>query len=269
MRLEFETFGDSRDPALVLIMGLGAQLIDWQVEFCEGLVAEGFHVVRFDNRDVGLSDGSEAPYVLADMAADTVGLLDRLGIERAHVVGVSMGGMIAQQLVIDHPGRVLSLCSIMSTTGDRSVGRGTPEALAALTRPAATSREQFIEGAVRAAGITGSPGFETPVAELEERAARKYDRAYRPEGTQRQLQAVLASPDRTEGLRNVTVPALVIHGEDDPLVGVSGGRATAEAIPGAELMVIPGMGHDLPRALWPHVIEAITANARRETSKVD
>ncbi len=269
MRLEFETFGDSQDPALVLIMGLGAQMTDWQVEFCEGLVAEGFHVVRFDNRDVGLSDGSETPYVLADMAADTVGLLDQLGIDRAHIVGASMGGMIAQQLVIDHPERVLTVCSIMSTTGDRSVGESTPEAFAVLTRPAATSREEFIAGAVRTSKIIGSPGFETTVAELEERAARKYDRAYRPDGTQRQLRAVMASPDRTEGLRKVAVPALVIHGEDDPLVGVSGGRATAEAIPGAELVVIPGMGHDLPRVLWPRVIEAITANTRREQSKVD
>jgi len=269
MRLEFDTFGDPRDPALVLIMGLSAQMIDWQPEFCEGLAAKGFRVVRFDNRDSGLSDGSETLYLLADMAADTAGLMDQLGIDRAHIVGASMGGMIAQQLLIDYPERVLSVCSIMSTTGDREVGQATPEAIAALTRPPATSRDEYIEGSVRMFTLVGSPGYRTGADELAERAAKKYDRAFRPEGTQRQLQAVMASPDRTEGLRKATVPALIIHGEDDPLVGVSGGRATAEAIPGAELLVIPGMGHDLPRALWPRIIEAIIANTRREVSKVD
>ena len=280
IELAYETLGDPRDPALLLIMGLGAQLIDWPDEFCELLAGRGFRVIRFDNRDAGRStilhdrgapdlfalrggDRSQAPYLLADMAADTAGLLDALGVARAHVVGASLGGMIAQQLTADHPQRVASLCSIMSMTGDFSVGRPTPQAAAILTRPPAGTREEAIANAIAGSRIIGSPGFPAAEEELLRRASAKYDRAYHPLGTLRQYAAILASPDRTPALREVTVPALVVHGEADPLIDISGGRATAAAIPGAELLTFPGMGHDLPRELWPQLTGAIAANARR------
>jgi pimeloyl-ACP methyl ester carboxylesterase len=280
LKLEYDTVGDPGDPALLLVMGLGAQLIDWPAEFCARLAGRGYHVIRFDNRDAGLSDGLDhlgapdiaavfagdfrtAPYRLADLAADTAGLLDALGIDRAHVVGVSMGGMIAQQLALDVPDRVRSLCSIMSTTGDRSVGLSTPEALAALTRPAAANRDEAIAAVVATSRIIGSPGFPEDPSELLRRATAKVDRAYRPAGRARQYAAILASPDRTARLAEVTVPTVVIHGENDPLVDVSGGRATAAAIPGAELVVVPGMGHDLPVDAWPQIIDAIDRTARR------
>jgi pimeloyl-ACP methyl ester carboxylesterase len=280
VELEYETFGAAGDPALVLVMGLGAQLIDWPLDFCEALAAHGFHVIRFDNRDIGLSasldslgvpdvravmagDTGAAPYLLADFAADTVGLLDALGIAKAHVVGASMGGMIAQQVAIDHQDRVLSICSIMSTTGDPAVARGKPEALAVLGAPPASSRAEAIRNAVAASRVIGSTGFTVTDEELLQRATAKYDRSYRPLGVLRQYAAIVASPDRTADLRGVKVPAVVIHGEVDPLVPVSGGQATAAAIPGAELVVIPGMGHDLPVGARPRVIEAIVGNARR------
>ena len=276
--LHYETLGDPADPALLLIMGLGAQLIDWPDEFCELLAARGFHVIRFDNRDAGLStafddlgvpdvrailagDPSTVPYLLADLAADTAALLKELGVGRAHLVGASMGGMIAQQLVVDHPDLVASLCSIMSTTGDRRVGRATPEAAAVLMRPRATTRDEIIAASVAGSRVIGSPGYPAAEDELRRRAEAKYDRSFRPAGTQRQYAAIIASPDRTAALGAVAVPTLVVHGEDDPLIGVSGGRATAAAIPGAELLVLPGMGHDLPRPLWPRVVDAIARNA--------
>jgi pimeloyl-ACP methyl ester carboxylesterase len=276
----YETAGDPGDPALLLVMGLGAQLIDWPAGFVEQLAGRGFRVILFDNRDSGLSTGfdelglpdvagifagdvSSVGYRLADLAADAAGLLKALGVERAHVVGVSMGGMIAQQLTIDHPELVASLCSIMSTTGDRNVGAPTPAAAAVLMRPPAGSRDEAIANGVEAARVVGSPGYPTPAAEIERRAAAKYDRAYRPAGTARQYAAIVASPDRTGGLREVTVPTLVIHGADDPLITVSGGQATAAAVPGARLEIIPGMGHDLPAELWPRLVDAIVANASR------
>ncbi|MEV4349714.1 alpha/beta hydrolase [Actinoplanes sp. NPDC049596] len=276
--LRYETVGDPADPALLLIMGLGAQLIDWPSEFCEGLAARGFHVILFDNRDAGLStsfdelgapdvpailggDPSTVPYLLSDMAADTAGLLKELGIERAHVAGASMGDMIAQQLTIDHPELVASLCSIMSTTGDRTVGRATPEAMAALTRPPATTRDEIIAGATLTSRVIGSPAYPATDEWLRQRAVAKFERSFRPAGTARQYAAILASPDRTPALRQVTAPTLVIHGEADPLIDVSGGRATAAAIPGAHLLVIDGMGHDLPQVLWPTIIDAIATNA--------
>lgn len=276
--VHYETVGNPDDPALLLIMGLGAQLIAWPAEFCAQLAARGFHVVLFDNRDVGLStafddlgapdtaaimggDPSTVPYLLSDMAEDAAGLLKELGIARAHVAGVSMGGMVAQQLTIDHPDVVASLCSIMSTTGDRTVGHPTPEAMAVLLRPPGTTREEILAGSVAASRAIGSPAY--PVADdvLQEQAVAKYERSFRPQGTQRQYAAIIASPDRTAALAAVAVPTLVIHGEADPLINVSGGRATAAAVPGAELLVLPGMGHDLPKALWPQIIDAITANA--------
>jgi pimeloyl-ACP methyl ester carboxylesterase len=278
--IHYETLGDPADPALLLIMGLGAQLIDWPAEFCDLLAARGFHVILFDNRDCGLStvlddlgtpdiaavfagDRSAAPYLLADLAADTAGLLKELGIARAHVVGASMGGMVAQQLAVDHPDLVASLCSIMSTTGDRTVGRATPAAAAVLRRPPATDREAVIAGSVGAWRVVGSPGYPARDEDVVRRATAAYDRSYRPEGRARQSAAILASPDRTAALAGVRVPTLVVHGEADPLVDVSGGRATAAAVAGAELLVVPGMGHDLPREVWPQLVDAIAANAAR------
>ena len=282
LQLRYETLGDPADPALLLVMGLGAQLIDWPQEFCEQLAGRGFFVIRFDNRDAGLSTGrpewglpdlrailagdtATAPYLLADLAADTAGLLKALDVPRAHVVGLSMGGMIAQQLTIDHPELVASLCSIMSTTGDRRVGRATPEAAAVLAGPPAPDRAAAVARGVASARVIGSPGFPAPEEEVVRRAEAKYDRAYNPLGTLRQYAAILASPDRTAALGSVVAPTLVVHGADDPLITVSGGEATAAAVPGAELVVLDGMGHDLPRALWPRIVEAITANALRAT----
>lgn len=280
IELEYDTLGDPDDPALLLIMGLGAQLIDWPQGFCEQLVAAGFHVIRFDNRDAGLSTSldelgvpdlaailsgrpAQPPYLLADFAADTAGLLDALDIDRAHVLGASLGGMVAQQLTIDHPQRVRSLCSVMSMTGDHSVGRATPEAAAVLGRPPVSSREEAIANGLLSARVIGSPGYPTPEEELLRRITAKFDRSYRPLGTMRQYAAAAASPDRTAALGGVTAPTVVIHGEADPLIDMSGGRATAAAIPDAELIVIPGMGHDLPRALWPQIVAAVRRNALR------
>ena len=280
VQLCYETLGDPAGPPLLLVSGLGAQLVDWPLEFCEQLAGRGFFVLRFDNRDAGRStsssqwglpdlrgiiagDPSTVPYLLADLADDAAGLLDALGVRRAHVAGASMGGMIAQQLTIDHPERVASLCSIMSTTGDRSVGRATPAAAAVLGGPPAPDRDTAVATAIATARIIGSPGFPAPEDELRRRAEVKYDRAHRPLGTLRQYAAIIASPDRTPGLRGVTAPTVVIHGADDPLITVSGGTATAAAVPGAELVVIDGMGHDLPRALWPRIVDAIAANAQR------
>ena len=273
--IEYVTSGDPADPALLLVMGLGAQLIAWPEAFVEQLTARGFFTIRYDNRDSGLStqfegtpdftalfggDASSAPYKVEDMADDAAALLAELAVTRAHVVGVSMGGMITQALVINHPSLFLSACSIMSTTGDRSVGAPTGEALTALLRPIATSREEAIAASLEGSRVISSPGFPFDVDLMTRRAEAAYDRAYCPEGTARQLAAILGSSDRTEGLRRVTVPFLVIHGEADPLVTVSGGKATAAAVPGSELILIPGMGHDLPEAAWEQIIEAIVAN---------
>ncbi|HEY3752605.1 MAG TPA: alpha/beta fold hydrolase [Pseudonocardiaceae bacterium] len=279
IELEYDTFGDPTDPSLVLIMGLGAQLIDWPPEFASQIAGHGFHVIRFDNRDSGLSTWLDelgvpdmmallggqgtAPYSLADFADDTVGLLDALGIDTAHIVGASMGGMIAQRLVLDHPDRVRSLTSIMSTTGAPEVGMPSPEAQAILLRPPATDRESAIAGSVVAFRVTASTGFEVTDESLRERAEAGYDRGYHPAGSARQLAAILTTPDRTEGLAAVTVPTTVIHGEIDPLVNVSGGKATAAAIPGAELLLVPGMGHDLPAGAWPQIVDAIVRTAKR------
>jgi pimeloyl-ACP methyl ester carboxylesterase len=275
IELEYVTEGDPSDQPLLLVMGLGAQLITWPQGFVDGLRERGFFVIRYDNRDCGLStkfeglpeitalfagDTSSAPYRVEDMADDAAALLSELGVERAHVVGASMGGMITQALAIHHADRFLSACSIMATTGDRSVGAPTGEAMTALLRPVATTREEAIEASLAGSRVIGSPKYPSDEALLRARAGAAYDRCYCPEGTARQLAAVLASPDRTEGLRGVHMPFLVIHGEDDPLVTVSGGEATAAAVPDAKLLTIPGMGHDLPEALWGDIIDAIVAN---------
>lgn len=279
--IEYVTDGDPADPPLLLVMGLGAQLITWPQGFVDGLCERGYFVVRYDNRDSGYStkfegtpeigalfggDPSSAPYRIEDMADDAAGLLTELGIDRAHVVGASLGGMITQALAIHHHDRFLSACSIMSTTGDRTVGAPTGEAISALLRPIATSREEAIEASVAGSKVIGSPAYPADEQVLRTRAAAAYDRSYCPEGTARQLAAILASPDRTEGLHGVELPFLVLHGEADPLVTLSGGQATAEAVPGAKLITYPGMGHDLPEILWSEITDAIAANTGLATA---
>jgi pimeloyl-ACP methyl ester carboxylesterase len=274
----YETFGAPSDPPVVLVMGLGTQMIAWDTRFCEQLAAQGFFVVRFDNRDSGRStrlDGAPVPklheialrriarpaYKLADMALDTVGLMDALGIERAHVVGVSMGGMIAQTVAARHPARTRSLTSIMSNTGARWTGQPALKTYPVLIGSSPSDRDGFVERGVKTWTLIGSPEFERDELELREMVGLSFDRGASPAGTARQLGAIIASGDRRRELRGVQAPTLVIHGEADKLVAPSGARATAKAIDGAELMLIPGMGHDLPKDLWPQIIGAIAKQA--------
>jgi len=283
IEIAYERFGSADAPPVLLIMGLGMQMNAWTDGFCEELVRHGLHVIRFDNRDVGLSthmknaplpnlgaalmgDVSSASYTLSDMAADTVGLLDALGLESAHLVGASLGGFIAQTTTLEHPARVRSLTSIMSSTGSPAVGQAKPQGLQVLAAPPATSREEAIERALATFRIIGSPGFEFDAEAVAERAGVAYDRGHDPLGQMRQLLAVFASGDRTPRLRSIKTPTLVIHGAEDVLIDVSGGRATAEAIPGAQLEVIDGMGHDLPRGLWPKVASSIASLVKRVES---
>jgi pimeloyl-ACP methyl ester carboxylesterase len=264
IEIEYESMGDPRNPALLMISGFSVQLIAWDDDFCRMIVERGFRLIRFDNRDVGLSTKyTRGTYSLDDMAEDARGLLDWLGVPRAHVVGQSMGGMIAQLLAIRHPTRVRTLCSIMSTTGEPSVGGATPQALAALMRPPPTSREEAIERIEEILKVIGSTGFPLDFARIRDRAARSFDRCFYPLGATRQLLAVQTAPPRTEALRKLRMPTLVIHGEADPLVSVTGGKATAAAIPGSELLIFPGMGHELPRPLWPQLVDAIARNTQR------
>jgi pimeloyl-ACP methyl ester carboxylesterase len=270
----YERFDSPGAPPVLLVMGLATQMLGWPDDFCAALVARGLSVIRFDNRDVGLSthlhdapvpdltaalsgDSSSAPYSLSEMAGDSVGLLDALELDSAHIVGASMGGMIAQTIAIEYPDRVRSLTSIMSTTGDQSVGQATQEALGSLLSAPAKTRQEAVERTVSIFRVIGSPGFELDEAELRERAGLAYDRADDPPGVARQLLAIIASGDRTASLRSLEVPTLVLHGAADPLVHQSGGRATADAIANAELVVFDGMGHDLPRALWPEITARI------------
>ncbi|MCC5952455.1 MAG: alpha/beta hydrolase [Acidimicrobiia bacterium] len=282
----FESFGDPGDPTLLMVMGLGAQMIGWPEEFIAGFVDRGFRVIRFDNRDVGLSskfdDDSDPvelllslmsgdqrvapPYQLEDMAADAVGLLDALDVSQAHVLGASMGGMIAQCLAIHHRDRVTSLTSIMSTTGDPEVGQPEPSVLGELLTPAPTERDAFIEYSVRQAHVIGSPDL-VDEAMVRVRAARLWDRGVHPQGVVRQLLAIIGSPPRSDGLRSIELPALVVHGDADPLVTPSGGQRTHECLADSELLVIPGMGHDLPAAHWPQIIESVTGLAARTASR--
>jgi pimeloyl-ACP methyl ester carboxylesterase len=276
----YETFGDPGDQPLVLVMGLGMQMIHWDPEFCELLAGRGFFVIRFDNRDVGHSskiegrrrpnpwaavagNGRSAAYVLDDMAADAAGLLDHLEIERTHVVGISMGGMIAQQLAVRYPQRILSLCSIASTTGARIAGMPRLGVLGVLFKRAPRDRDAYIEHFVRIFNRIGSPGFPIDQERVRALAAAGYDRCFYPAGVERQMVAILASGNRTAGLRRITAPTVVIHGTDDQLVPPRAGRATAKAIPGARLIEVPGMGHDLPRQVWPRIADAVTENAAR------
>jgi pimeloyl-ACP methyl ester carboxylesterase len=280
LKLCYETFGEGGAPALLLLMGLGSQMLLWEDPFCEELAARGFRVIRFDNRDVGrssvlrdarvptrwqlvLRDPAGAAYALEAMAGDAVGLLDCLGIHAAHVVGVSMGGMIAQLIAIDHPDRVLSLVSIMSTTGNRRVGRPDARVARRMLRPAARTREAYIEDQIETYRLIGSRDFDFEEEHKRERAGRLFDRGVHPAGSARQMAAIASANDRTAKLREIRVPTTVIHGDRDPLVNVSGGRATAAAVPGAELVVLRGMGHDLPRELWPQIITAIERTAAR------
>jgi pimeloyl-ACP methyl ester carboxylesterase len=284
LELVYETIGDPADPTVLLVMGLGTQLIHWDLEFCEGLAERGFQVIRFDNRDAGLSTKIDAPvpnvmkgmaglpirapYLLEDMANDSFGLLDQLGIERAHVTGVSMGGMIAQTMAITRPERVLSLGSMHSTTGDRRVGTPKLRVWSVLMRRAPHERDAYIEYFVRVFRMIGSPRYPVSEEHMRERAAETYDRCHHPAGAARQLAAILASGSRTAGLRKLNTPTVVVHGKDDPLVPFRAGAATARAIPGAELVAIPGMGHDLPRELWPRITDALVANSERLAARV-
>ncbi|HEX8104119.1 MAG TPA: alpha/beta hydrolase [Solirubrobacteraceae bacterium] len=280
IELAYETFGDRDDPPVLLVMGLATQMLGWPDDFCEQLAGRGFFVVRFDNRDIGLSthlhdappadiqavaagDTRTAAYTLREMADDAAGLLDALDLGAVHVVGASMGGMIAQTIAIEHPDRVLSLTSIMSTTGDRAVGAPSEAAIGVLLAPPARTREEAIERAIAGIRVIGSPGFDRNEDEIADRAGRAYDRAHDPAGVGRQFAAILASPDRTPRLGELRVPTVVVHGTDDALVNVDGGKATAAAIPDAELVLIDGMGHDLPRGAWPQLFEAIAGAVRR------
>jgi pimeloyl-ACP methyl ester carboxylesterase len=280
IELEYETVGSPDDPTLLLIMGLAAQLIYWPDELCTGLADRGYQVVRFDNRDAGLStkfDGvsvdlgavvtaalsgeqyTDAPYTLSDMAADAVGLLDHLGVDRAHVVGASMGGMIAQHLAIEHPARVRSLISVMSNTGEPEYGAPDPEAIPLLLVPPPSDRQAYIEQAADMAVIGSKRYFDLDRA--KELAGRSYDRSFYPEGVSRQLAAVAGSGPRTSTLPDIKAPTLVIHGRDDRLIAPSGGERTAELIPGASFFLVADMGHDLPAPLCPLLVDVIASHA--------
>ena len=276
----FETFGDPEAEPLLLVNGLGSQCINYRVEWCQKFAAAGFFVIRFDNRDVGLStkfdevepdvagvsgalaSGArpEVPYTLSDMAGDAVAVLDALGIERAHAAGGSMGGMIVQVLAIEHPDRLHTITSVMSTTGDPDVGRPSPEARRMLLEPPPRDREGYIAHHLRTQRTWGSPA-QYDEGRLSALAGEAYDRCFDPAGRDRQLMAILASPPRTEALAGVKVPTLVVHGDRDTLLDPSGGRRTAEAVPGARLVVIPGMGHDYPPAYWDRWVELISEHA--------
>jgi pimeloyl-ACP methyl ester carboxylesterase len=275
----YETFGEPENPTLLLIMGLGTQMIGWHEEFCRQLAERGFHVVRYDNRDAGRSthikarppkvgellrrSKKAAAYTLADMADDAVGLLDHLGVEKAHVVGASMGGMIAQTLAARHPSRVLSLVSIMSNTGARLSGQPAFAVYPMLLKEAPRGREEFADYIVGLFAKVGSTGFERDDEQVRDLALRSWDRSNDPASAGRQLGAIIASGTRKREIARITAPTLVIHGTADKLVRPSGGKATARAIPGARLLKIEGMGHDLPMGAWPRIIDGIVENARR------
>jgi pimeloyl-ACP methyl ester carboxylesterase len=282
IELCWEGFGDRADPPLLLIMGLATQMIAWSDDFCRQLADRGFYVVRFDNRDAGRSTHVKgrpptvgqlvrrsrraARYRLADMAADAVGLLRELELGPAHLVGASMGGMIAQTVAARHPEWARSLVSVMSTTGRRWVGQTSPWLYPVFLRRPGEGREAAVERTVKVFKAIGSRGLPKDLDFVRETAERSYDRDHDPYGPGRQLAAILASGNRTAELRRITAPTTVIHGTDDRMIAPSGGRATARAIPGARLVVIQGMGHDLPRVAWPRIIDAIEANASRAQS---
>ena len=277
--IAYETFGDAGAPPLVLVMGLGTQMLAWPDELCEQLAASGLYVVRFDNRDCGLSTHLDhlpvpsmrdillrrrPPYLIDDLADDTVGLIDALGLGRVHLVGASMGGFISQLVAVRHPDRLRSLTLMMTSTGSRRVGQAKPHLFRQLVRRRrVTDRHQAMAAAVQTFSLIGSQGYAFDEDYLRDLAGRSYDRAYDPKGYLRQLAAVAAQGNRTRELRRITVPTLVMHGLHDPLVAVSGGLALARTIPRSRLVGFSGMGHDLPRALWPDFVTEITALTRR------
>jgi len=266
VEIEYQTFGDDRPETVLLVNGLGSQMTRWPEAFCEKLVAQGYRAIRFDNRDTGLSTWFQSGerYVLKDMAADAMAVLDAAGVAKAHIAGVSMGGMIVQRIAIDYPARVLSLTSIMSAPSGNVVA--TPEAMAVISNPPpdpAADFEAFVAHGMRNARTIGSPAYPWTDEALRARVVAEHGRAFNPAGVGRQRQAIGADGDRTEELKKLSVPTVVLHGEDDPLVQPVGGRETAAAIPGAELRMIPGMGHDLPPALYDTFVDAIMAAAAR------
>jgi len=279
--IEYDTFGDPNGRPLLMIMGFGAQMTRWRPEFCELLANEGHYVIRFDNRDVGLSQkfgelgipdmaelaaeaarggNPKVPYTLFDMADDAAGLLDALGIETAHICGASMGGMIAQCMAIKHGQRMRSMTSIFSTTGNPELPPATEEAMAALTSPAGTTLEEVLDRAVKNAKIIGSPAYPEPDADVRARAKADFERSFYPEGASRQFVAIGATGNRKPALQSVSMPTLVIHGKADPLVPVEGGIDTHEAIKGSKLRLYEGMGHNLSEPLWPEIVAEITAH---------
>jgi len=284
IELVFDSFGEPGAPTVLLIMGLGAQMIDWKDGFCALLAGRGFHVIRFDNRDVGqatrleqgghpridamiaaLQQGEtvEAPYLLSDLVSDAVGLLDAIGVEKVHVVGLSMGAMIGQLMAARHPDRVLTLTSIMSTTGEPGLPTATPEAWACLTAPLETELEPFVAQYISKWQVYAGPKYPIDPTLARDHAEKLFARGTHSAGRDRQLAAILASGSRKQALASVTCPTLVIHGDSDPVVPVEAGIATANAIEGAELIVFEGMGHDLAKGLWPEVAEAIARHAGR------
>lgn len=266
VEIEYQSFGDDQPETILLINGLGSQMTRWPEAFCEKLVAKGYRAIRFDNRDTGLSTWPTEPYTLADMANDGVAVLDAVGVRKAHIAGVSMGGMIVQRLALDHPDRVLSMTSIMSTTGARDAFKSTPEAEAVLNLPPPDPKadfEAFVQNRMANARTIGSPAYPWTDAENRERVVAEYERAFNPKGVVRQRNAVGADGDRTAALGGLKLPVVVLHGADDPLLMKVGGEATAAAIPGAELRVIPGMGHDLPPGLYETFVDAIVTAASR------
>jgi pimeloyl-ACP methyl ester carboxylesterase len=286
IELAYQEMGDPSGEPLVLVMGLATQMIAWDGEFCSMLVDRGFRVVRFDNRDIGHSTKiraagvpslldttigrrGSAPYLLRDMAEDTFGLMDHLGIDSAHLVGASMGGMIAQTMAIERPQRVRSLVSIMSTTGSRLVGHPSYKTFGLLVGKPPREREAAIERVVKTFRIIGSPGYPFEEERVRDIAGRSFDRGHSEAGIMRQMHAITASGDRTAALRRLRVPTAVIHGKNDLLVNPSGGRATAKAIPGARLKMIEGMGHDMPKPLYPTFVEEIACNAARAAAPAE
>jgi pimeloyl-ACP methyl ester carboxylesterase len=261
----YESFGDPGDPPLLLVNGLGSQCINYHEDWCEMFAGRGLRVVRYDNRDVGLSskfddapvgDRGEA-YSISDMAADGIAVLDAIGIERAHVMGLSMGGMIVQVMAIEHPERLLSMTSVMSRTGESGYGEATPEAFALLTAPPAKDRASYVASSIAGLHVWGSPEF-TDEERWRRTAERAFDRSFHPAGPRRQFFAIGAAPPRADRLREVTTPTLVMHGDCDTLIDISGGRRTAELIPGARFEVIEGMGHDYPPQLWNRWVDTVT-----------
>jgi pimeloyl-ACP methyl ester carboxylesterase len=281
LELCYQTFGEPGDEAVLLIMGLGGPMNWWDTGFCRQLAARGFYVIRYDNRDTGKSSRMPGrvtrrmlvraflgrrvrpPYTISDLAGDAFGLLDHLGLASAHVVGISMGGMIAQTMAIEHPSRVRSLTSIMSTTGRRTVGWQHPKLLPALLSDRGTGREAYVKSSADFWDIIGSPDYPQERVRVETRAGETFDRGVSRSGIMRHMMAVLTQPNRSIRLRSVRVPTLVVHGTSDLMVHVSGGRATAAAVPGAELLLVDGMGHDLPPALFETFVAAIARTADR------